>query len=97
MNASRTSMLRSQLLNVVGGRVGIQRRFVHEFQRPGSHVQDSVFSAQLSPALDNAAQSYMRERAPDVGEHLDDFHTRWTRRQVSTAKRRCSFCSFGPK
>lgn len=23
--------------------------------------------------------------------------TRWTRRQVSTAKRRCSFCSFGPK
>ena len=30
-------------------------------------------------------------------QRLADFQTRWTRRHVLTAKRLCSFCSFGPK
>jgi hypothetical protein len=80
----------SQFLNVPGSGVGIKGSSVHKLQGPGSHMQDNVFTPQLGPALDNATQSDMRKRAPDVGEHLNGFHSRWTRRQFSTAKRRSS-------
>ena len=67
--------LPSQLSNMAGGGVGIKGRFVDEFERPSSHAQNSVFTLQLNPAFNDAADSDMGKRAPDVGEDLDGFHT----------------------
>lgn len=66
--------LLSQFLDVVSGGLRIQMRFVDEFERPSSYMEKSIFPPQLFPAFNDAAESDMCKRAPDVREHFDDLH-----------------------
>ena len=72
---------------------GVEWRAVGELERPGAHVQPGLVTSEVVSAVDDAAESYVREGAADVGEHLDLGHGRsslvgqvWPRHAVLTAR-----------
>jgi hypothetical protein len=68
------SHLRSQILHMVGRSFWIKRCSVDEFKRPCPDVEKDIFTLQLSPTLNDTAESDMRKRTPYVCVDLDDLH-----------------------
>ena len=61
-------------MRLAGNRVSVERRTIDEFQRPRPHAQDHIGPTRGIAAASELGQTYVRERAGHIGEHLDDFH-----------------------
>jgi hypothetical protein len=62
---------------MVGRSFWIKRCSVDEFKRPCPDVEKDIFTLQLSPTLNDTAESDMRKRAPHIRIDLNGLHS-WT-------------------
>jgi hypothetical protein len=66
--------LKAEGIDLLADHGRVERRVVHQLQRPGSDAQTNIGPTQDGATIDEASEPDMGERAADIGEHLDGGH-----------------------
>ncbi len=62
------------VVDLLGDEVGVERRVVHDLQRPAAHPHDDIVTPLLLTHLGETPEPDVRERTADICEHLDHSH-----------------------